>query len=209
MSRMPVAAALGASLLLVTSGCEAPRSWQYVTPGATLYTGDGFNPDLPPAICSSVSSAIHYHSNNGDLAGCITVRHGMPVMVETIIPSPCSDFSQCAAVARVRAANNAWSGYTILAYMQPDIRPGTILHVGEDWSSPAWLMPNPNSTKGSINVEDGHVEVLRYEPQNRLATLFVVVLDGSYKRRKGWMSVGDVITAFGHGDYGLMEPIAK
>lgn len=188
---------------------RASDAWRDVHVADVLFTGIEDQRTETQPICNSIAEFNNWWNQRPN--SCLHVHYGLPAVVLEIVPPTCSDDTRCfGAIVKVRARTRKWTGYTGLSYMQPNIKPGTVLKMVADWNSPNILTRDPNkSLIGAVDLGTAaYVKVLRYVPQYRVQ-LYVVVLTGKYRMRRGWMEIADAEGVLGQGIYGLIDPTPR
>ena len=147
--------------------------------------------DRRQSVCPSVDAVVEWWEQSGSKQ-CFTANHGTPVKIEAIIPARSGTDRQLGPFAKVRAINVGWTGYVAACLLQPSIPVGTVIPMERDWSDGLTLAPRQGAAKAIDLPTDVKVKVLGYYPQFRGRTLFVKVLDGAYRNRRGWMVIEDV-----------------
>lgn len=146
-----------------------------------------------------------YARQRDSSASCRFVAQGTPAIVDSVIPCKRTDpdFGYESPQVRLHAANGSWSGFTEAAGLQPDVPVGTLLAMERDWGAPLVI----ENSRGAQTVigSSSVVRLLRYDPK-RDASLYVTVLDGAYRNRRGWMAIQSVDTgAVALGQYALQH----
>jgi len=180
----------------VSGGYNAP--WRHFRVGTVAYIGrDNFPAmDRRQSVCPSVDAVVEWWEQNGSKQ-CFTAAHGTPVKIEAMAPARTGRNSQgdplswLGPFAKVRAINVGWRGFVAACLLQPNIPVGTVIPMVRDWSDGLTLAPHQDGTKVIDLPTDVNVKVLGYYPQFLGRTLFVKVLEGAYRNRRGWMGIED------------------
>lgn len=165
----------------------AARTWSEVRPGVKVYIG-GDSDAASQTVCPNLTTYLRYEQT-GKAPNCIHVAHGMPAVVESVIPCTRTDpsFGYETPRALVRAIDGTLRGVTTAGNFQPNIRPGIILKLHRDWGAPLSMVgANKQINLGTAAT----VRLLRYEPKADAGrTLYVRVLDGPHAGESGWTGI--------------------
>lgn len=193
---IPISAAI---VLILTVQCAstaketypalvAARSWSVLRVGMSVFTGGRSGGQT---ICPSMAAL--FALERGQPARCINVPRGVPAIVDSIVQCKRTDpaWGYESSHVRIHSVSGGWQGFTDAGSLQPDVPTGTLLDLERDWGAPLTI----DNDSGSQTVIGGSalVRLLRYDP-NRDASLYVEVLNGPYRGRRGWTFIQDANT---------------
>jgi len=178
---------------ILTIGSAPCASWSHLRVGSILYTTN-------QPICRDEAAIIGLEKT-GILSrpNCFFVNRGSAARVARIIPDTVANdadwkYDDHVPYVVLGALNGKWRGITFLSSLRPDIPVGTIIRM-EPLEGPLGLY-SCRTRCGAIAISDQvDVRVLQYDPGSDDRSLYVVVLSGPLRARKGWMDTSDAAAA--------------
>lgn len=179
-----------------SGGYDAP--WRHFRVGMVAYIGrdNTHATDRRQSVCPSVDAVVEWWEQSGSKQ-CFTAAHGTPVKIEAMAPARSGrnrwgdPLSWLGPFAKVRAINVGWTGFVAACLLQPNIQVGTVIPMDRDWSDGLTLALHQDGSNVIDLPTDVKVKVLGYYPQFLDRTLFVKILEGAYRNRRGWMGIED------------------
>jgi len=203
--------AIGAALTSIAQSAGVPSavapvvvaapSWSVLHVGMRVFTGG----ITGQTVCPTIAALFHFEKE-GQSTRCMTIPRGVPAVIDMIIWCKRSDpaWGYESPHVRIHSRDGSWRGFADAASLQPVVPTGALLDMERDWGAPLVI----ESDNGSHTVIGGSalVRLLRYNP-SREASLYVEVLKGAYRNRRGWMFLQDAYTGGDAlGQYGLEYP---
>lgn len=186
----------------IAPAIAAARHWSVLRVGMAVYTGGDASDGQ--TVCASIAALLEAKKGGG--TRCTTIPGGVAATVDAVIPCRKTDPDWGFGSPRVRihARDRSWWGFADAGSLQPSIPTGTLLSMQRDWGAPLTLYDDRGNR---TTIGDAALaRLLRYAPK-RDASLYVQILDGAYRNRRGWMSIQAVDTGgVSLGEYGIEYP---
>lgn len=187
--------AVAAVVLLAVAACADEPTYALDTTlhlGMKVYLG-GDGGGAKQTVCPTLKAYFAYEHERS--APCVHISRGTAAILEAVIENDQNDpeAEYGVPLVRLRGTDHPWEGFTSAGMLQPDVRPGTLVSMHRDWGAPLSLRLENSATL--LNLETAAtVHVLRYDPVPADRTMYVLVFDGPYKGKKGWMGIQDAAT---------------
>lgn len=159
-------------------------AWLFAKPGAVVYTSTGGEEDSPTTpICASVKQWLKYPIDD---TGCTERPAGVKVVIDSILPAR----PTFGAIANVRAKSGAFSGYTSLDDLVPQIPAGVAITLTPGTNETLTISSAQNAGLGTGLKIGTHVSAVtvRFDPASGdKRDLFVRITGGKYAGKTGWL----------------------
>jgi len=180
------------------------RAWSVLHVGMLLYTGDDGGGATTLSVCATLES--YFKVVEGTVpASCKHVARGQAAYVTRIISSSSDDPDSGTKAPHIllRAASDAWSGYTSIVGEQPAVPIGTVLLIEGGSDSDSRLSPTQGSdiNVGDVLEKNTRVRVLRHDPATGDRSLKVLVISGKDVGHEGWIFANGTLTLDGETAY--------
>lgn len=170
---------------IVRAAARPVPGWLVAKPGVTVFTSAGERDSPTTPVCPTAAS-YRLYANESYAKGCIERPAGVKVVIESIVPATAS----FGAIARVRAQNGSFAGYTAVTELLPPIPRGVAVTLRPAANETLTISSNQNAElDNGLNLGPRACAVtVRFDPKNAdKRDLLVHVTRGKYAGKTGWL----------------------
>lgn len=171
----------------------ASDQWSLLRTGMVVFVTD-------KPVCNTISDALA--AANGNAAHCLSPKYGTPASVTQIMRAEKHPHQKYtpeldAPFAKIRSVNGSWYGFASVLGLQPNVPIGAVLLMTPKSDAAFLLASCPKYTCDGLRFhENVKVRVVEYYPEHDQGrTLYVSILEGRYRGKRGWMDLADTDVA--------------
>ena len=200
LRRLAVGLLLGVTLLSATAGAHDVLPWKRPLPGTRAFLGDDGGGENFATVCGTAADYREW-LNYGHPPGCRRFHRGLPVVIQGVLYDARKDRSPGTRtwlpLVKISIPSAGMTGYVqLLGGLHPSIPrgavvhlQGAVVHLQKEGTDVPHLAPSRYAPlDGGVDLGDYATgNVIRYDPSTSGRELFVVITDGAFAHRRGWV----------------------